>query len=194
MISKLAKGTACFFVDNKIIEVEDSEVYAYGIELLLSTIFNLIIAIIIALISNEFIPCVINLTAFVTIRMYAGGYHADTHWGCMLTLVCVLSAFILIIKTFSTATIRFLSPILWVLSVLILYKFAPVEHPNKPISEKKKMKLRKKSLISFFIWTIFCIIFYFVKTEVCFYAVTGIFTLTCAMVAGKIKLLIKSYS
>lgn len=76
MISKLAKGTACFFVDNKIIEVEDSEVYAYGIELLLSTIFNLIIAIIIALISNEFIPCVINLTAFVTIRMYAGGYHA----------------------------------------------------------------------------------------------------------------------
>ena len=174
--------------------MEDSEVYAYGIELLLSTIFNLIIAIIIALISNEFIPCVINLTAFVTIRMYAGGYHADTHWGCMLTLVCVLSAFILIIKTFSTATIRFLSPILWVLSVLILYKFAPVEHPNKPISEKKKMKLRKKSLISFFIWTIFCIIFYFVKTEVCFYAVTGIFTLTCAMVAEKIKLLIKSYS
>ena len=165
MISKLAKGTACFFVDNKIIEVEDSEVYAYGIELLLSTIFNLIIAIIIALISNEFIPCVINLTAFVTIRMYAGGYHADTHWGCMLTLVCVLSAFILIIKTFSTATIRFLSPILWVLSVLILYKFAPVEHPNKPISEKKKMKLRKKSLISFFIWTIFCIIFY-IKNEI----------------------------
>lgn len=192
MISKLAKGTACFFVDNKIIEVEDSEVYAYGIELLLSTIFNLIIAIIIALISNEFIPCVINLTAFVTIRMYAGGYHADTHWGCMLTLVCVLSAFILIIKTFSTATIRFLSPILWVLSVLILYKFAPVEHPNKPISEKKKMKLRKKSLISFFLWTIFCIIFYFFKSEICFYSVTGIFTLNCAMIAEKIRLHMKS--
>lgn len=192
MISKLAKGTACFFVDNKIIEVEDSEVYAYGIELLLSTIFNLIIAIIIALISNEFIPCVINLTAFVTIRMYAGGYHADTHWGCMLTLVCVLSAFILIIKTFSTATIRFLSPILWVLSVLILYKFAPVEHPNKPISEKKKMKLRKKSLISFFVWTIFCIIFYFFKSEICFYSVTGIFTLNCAMIAEKIRLHMKS--
>ena len=32
MISKLAKGTACFFADNKIIEEEDSEVYAYGIE------------------------------------------------------------------------------------------------------------------------------------------------------------------
>ena len=192
MISKLAKGMACFFSDNKIIAAEDSEVYAYGIELLLSTIFNLVVAIIIALISNEFIPCVINLTAFVTIRMYAGGYHADTHWGCMLTLVCVLSAFILIIKTFSTATIRFLSPILWVLSVLILYKFAPVEHPNKPISEKKKMKLRKKSLISFFVWTIFCIIFYFFKSEICFYSVTGIFTLNCAMIAEKIRLHMKS--
>lgn len=192
MISKLAKGTACFFADNKIIEAEDSEVYAYGIELLLSTIFNLAIAIIIALISNEFIPCFINLSAFVTIRMYAGGYHADTHWGCMLTLVCVLSIFILIIKTIGITTMSILSPILWILSAFILYRFAPVEHPNKPILEKKKMKLRKKTLISFFVWTIFCITFYFVRSEICFYAVTGIFTLTCAMVAEKIKLHMKS--
>jgi len=47
---KTRKRYGVFFCDNKIIEVEDSEVYAYGIELLLSTIFNLIIAIIIALI------------------------------------------------------------------------------------------------------------------------------------------------
>lgn len=120
MISKLAKGMACFFFDNKIIAAEDSEVYAYGIELLLSTIFNLVVAIIIALISNEFIPCFFNLTAFVTIRMYAGGYHADTHWGCMLTLVCVLSVFILSIKTISITTMSILSPILWILSAIIL--------------------------------------------------------------------------
>ena len=49
MISKLAKGMACFFSDNKIIAAEDSEVYAYGIELLLSTIFNLVVAIILIL-------------------------------------------------------------------------------------------------------------------------------------------------
>ena len=144
MISKLAKGTACFFVDNKIIEAEDSEVYAYGIELLLSTIFNLIIAIIIALISNEFIPCVINLTAFVTIRMYAGGYPADTHWGCMLTLACVLIIFILIIKTISLTVMMISIPIMWILSAIIIFIFSPVEHPNKPISYKKKLKLRNK--------------------------------------------------
>ena len=156
MISKLAKGTARFFVNNKMIEAEDSEVYAYGIELLLSTIFNLIIAIIIALISNEFIPCVINLTAFVTIRMYAGGYHADTHWGCMLTLACVLTIFILIIKTISLTVMMISIPIMWILSAIIIFNFSPVEHPNKPISDKKKLKLRKKALISFFVWTAFC--------------------------------------
>lgn len=192
MISKLAKSTACFFVNNKIIEAEDSEVYAYGIELLLSTIINLAVAIIIALSANEFIPCFINLTAFVTIRMYAGGYHADTHWGCTFTLSCILVIFILIIKKVSLISMRISAPIMWFLSALILLIFVPVEHPNKPISEKKKIKLRKKSLISFFIWTIFCIIFYFVKSEICFYAVTGIFTLTCAMIAEKIKLHMKS--
>lgn len=187
MISKLAKGTACFFVDNKIIEAEDSEVYAYGIELLLSTIFNLIIAIIIALISNEFIPCVINLTAFVTIRMYAGGYHADTHWGCMLTLACVLIIFILIIKTISLTVMMISIPIMWILSAIIIFIFSPVEHPNKPISDKKKLKLRKKALISFFVWTAFCTIFYFIKSEISFYAMTGMFTVAGAIIAEKIK-------
>lgn len=47
MISKLAKSMALFFADKNLIAAEDKEVYAYGAELLLSTVFNLIIALVI---------------------------------------------------------------------------------------------------------------------------------------------------
>lgn len=50
MISKLAKSMALFFADKNLIAAEDKEVYAYGAELLLSTVFNLVIALVIALI------------------------------------------------------------------------------------------------------------------------------------------------
>lgn len=188
MISEISKRTAGFLSKNMIIETEYEEVYAYGIEILLSTILNFIVALTIALISHEFVACLLNLTAFVTIRIYAGGYHADTHWGCMTTLVGVLLIFIFVIKVISLKLMMILSPILLIISAVVIFKYAPVEHPNKPLSEKKKLKLRKKTLISLSIWILFCIFFYFIKAEFTFYAVSGIFSLAVALIAEIIKL------
>lgn len=188
MISDISKRTAGFLSKNMIIETEYEEVYAYGIEILLSTILNFIVAFIIALISHEFVACLINLTAFVTIRIYAGGYHADTHLGCMTTLIGVLLIFIFVTKFISLELIMILSPILLIISAVIIFKYAPVEHPNKPLSDKKKLKLRRKALISLSIWILFCICFYFIKTELTFYAVSGIFSLAVALITERIKL------
>ncbi len=188
MISEISKRTAGFLSKNMIIETEYEEVYAYGIEILLSTILNFIVALTIALISHKFVACLLNLTAFVTIRIYAGGYHADTHWGCMTTLVGVLLIFIFVIKVISLKLMMILSPILLIISAVVIFKYAPVEHPNKPLSEKKKLKLRKKTLISLSIWILFCIFFYFIKAEFTFYAVSGIFSLAVALIAEIIKL------
>lgn len=188
MISEISKRTAGFLSKNMIIETEYEEVYAYGIEILLSTILNFIVALIIAIISHEFVACLINLTAFVTIRIYAGGYHADTHLRCMTILIGVLLIFIFVIKVISLKLMMILSPILLIISAVIIFKYAPVEHPNKPLSDKKKLKLRRKALISLSIWILFCICFYFIKIEFTFYAVSGIFSLTVALIAEIIKL------
>lgn len=188
MISEVSKRTAGFLSKNMIIETEYEEVYVYGIEILLSTILNFIVAFIIALISHEFVACLINLIAFVTIRIYAGGYHADTHLGCMTTLVGVLLIFIFVIKLVSLKLMMMLSPIMLIISAIIIFKYAPVEHPNKPLSDKKKLKLRRKALISLLIWILFCMCFYFIKIEFTFYAVSGIFSLAVALIAEIIKL------
>lgn len=188
MISNISKRTAEFLSKNMIIKTEYEEVYAYGIEILLSTILNFILALTIALISHEFVACLINLTAFVTIRIYAGGYHADTHSGCMITLFCVLVMFIFVIKVISLKLMMILYPLLLTISIVIIFKYAPVEHPNKPLSDKKKLKLRRKALISLSMWTSFCICFYFIKAEFTFYAVSGIFSLAVALIAERIKL------
>lgn len=189
MIAKLAKSTACFFVKNQLVEAEDEEVYAYGMEILLSTVFNLVIALGIALITNTFLPCLINLSAFVTIRIYAGGYHANTHEGCMLTLIMVQGIFVLIIKTISVETLKIFIPAMLIISIVIILRFAPVAHPNKPLSENLIIKLRRKAYISSLLWLTFTIVFMIIgKHNIGFYSSFGMFTISMAMIAEKIVL------
>ena len=52
MIARLSKRMASFFARNNVIKSEDEEVYEYGLQLLLSTVFNGIIALILAIISG----------------------------------------------------------------------------------------------------------------------------------------------
>lgn len=189
MIARIAKSTACFFVRNNLVDKEDEEVYAYGMELLLSTVFNLIIAVFIAIITDTFIPCLINLTAFVSIRIYAGGYHADTHIGCMTTLTIVQSLFVAIIKMTPVKVIQISTPFMLAVSILLIIILAPVAHPNKPLSDRLKVKLRKKAYISTLIWTVFTLVFLiFGKPYISFCSAYGILTVSGAMTAEIIKL------
>ena len=188
MISRLAKSTACFFVDNKIIEAEDAEVYSYGMELLISTVLNFAVAIVIAVATKSILPCLVNLAAFLTLRVNAGGYHADTHLGCTMTLVSTLLIFIFAEKNISEVAMFFNSLMMLLLSNILIIMLSPVEHPNKPISEDMKRKLRDKSVKWAGIWTVFCIVFIVVDVRFCFYAASGVFTIAMAMIAEKIKL------
>ena len=49
MIAQLSKRIASFFVHSKVIESENEQVYEYGLELLISTLLNSVIALVLAL-------------------------------------------------------------------------------------------------------------------------------------------------
>ncbi len=187
MITRFAERMACFFVENKIIEDEDKSVYSYGMELLLSTIFNFILALTVSLLTRSFIPCFINLAAFLTIRVNAGGYHADTHLGCMMTLAVVLLFFIVVAKNAPNSFMMLCSPIMITLSDITIVVLSPVEHPNKPLNDDKKKKLKRKSIVWSVFWTLFGLIFLFFNIKISFYSTSGMLTIALAMIAEKIK-------
>lgn len=77
----------------KIVEESREAIYAYGMELLLSDVLNILIVLLIALISHTF-PAVIIFTAvFMGLRKFVGGYHANSHLSCIFTLVAVMLTF-----------------------------------------------------------------------------------------------------
>lgn len=156
MIAKLAKSTAYFFVEKQVVKKEDEEVYAYGMELLYSSILNIALAVIIAIITNTVYPTAAFLTAFIVMRQYIGGYHAKTHLGCMSILSAVLCCFAVLSRYIPTECEILISMPAIGLSMFLILKFAPVEHPNKPLTDKEKSRLRKSGIISAF--TVFILV------------------------------------
>lgn len=147
MLENLAKSTARFFVSQNIVKSEYEEIYAYGMEIILSTVFNGLIVLIIAILSDTVLLSLLFFTAFILMRRSAGGYHAKTHIGCTMILIAVHLMFIVLIHVIPDSVIPILSYFSIAYSCISVYLFAPAEHPNKPLSSGDRRKLRLKSLI-----------------------------------------------
>ena len=98
MIAQLSKRIASFFVHSRVIESKNEQVYEYGLELLISTLLNGVIALVLALFSRTLWQCICFLVVFIFLRKSAGGFHAKTHLGCCSILAAVLGIFIVLIK------------------------------------------------------------------------------------------------
>ena len=147
MISKLAKSIAHFFVVQNITEDSKEVIYAYGMELLISDVLNTIIALLIALFSHTLPAVVVFIAVFMGLRQFVGGFHANSHLSCMFTLVMVMMVFSYGICNVSGHITPIFSISFIMIALPIILCIAPVPHPNKPMSEEKSVKLRKRSCI-----------------------------------------------
>ena len=91
------------------------------------------------------------------LRKYSGGVHASTPFNCILIgiIVAVLPAYLIKSINLNINYIVFIGAILYITSLIIIYKLAPVDSPNKPIKKEQKIKkLKKSSLIVLSIYMI----------------------------------------
>ena len=147
VISKLAKNIAHFFVVKNITEESKEVIYAYGMELLISDVLNTLIVLMIALISHTLPAVIIFIAVFMVLRRFVGGYHANSHLSCMLTLVMVMLVFSYGICNISGQTAQVFSISFITMALPIIFCITPVPHPNKPMSAEKGIRLRKRSII-----------------------------------------------
>jgi accessory gene regulator B len=145
MLERMARRITMISIDHKVIAAEDEDIYIYGWSLMLSTLASTLMMILIGALAAEFFGSLLYILFFVSLRVLAGGYHANTYLKCfMWTLFFYLVALAVcayLPVAWTTGTII----VLISLSVVITFIFAPADHPNKPLSDKRKALFRKKS-------------------------------------------------
>ena len=126
------------------------------------------------------------MAVFIILRRTAGGYHADTHIGCMAILIIVHIAFVILIKNISADVSVIYSIGSIIFSPVSVYVFAPVEHPNKPLKTSERDILRRKAVLYVTIIAavnILCVLFKSIDISV--YISSGLYVSTAAMLSEK---------
>lgn len=163
------------------------EEMSYGFEIILSTFLSVGAVLIIATLFNMFYDCIVFLCVFMPLRMYTGGYHAQTHLTCFLILLLDMFVGVIFMSLLQNSIFVF-SVIVMVLSVIIVTLYAPVVHENYPLSKQQVQNSRKKGFLVLFAVVIGIILFLTTKNYgISFCASFGLASVSVSILVAKIQ-------
>ncbi len=187
MISNLSSFLADKFFSNSSANEDERELYVYGLFMFLSHFTYLVLVCVLGCLLNCVIESIIFYLAFYQIRRYAGGYHAKTEIRCE---ICSLLLMLLSIIAIKLSCLYNLQILLFgsLIATIVIFFIAPLDTPEKPLSEKEFIFFRKKTRISLIIILLIAIISYSFEQNILFLPCSiSIVTESVLIVAGKIK-------
>lgn len=188
MITKLSNKITAYFVVKDIISIEEIDIYEYSFELMLASIFNLIAIIAIGFGTSNFIETILFAITFVTIRTVAGGYHASTHFRCMIILIIDFSALIIMLELMPAYIMNIVNIILIVVGVIIILILPTVDSANNKLSSERKNKLKLISVLYVVFYSVVSMVLIYFSIDMIALSITySVFSVALSMLAGTIK-------
>lgn len=137
--------TLALYITNRCLgqagQSEQKDITVYGAELLISSVVETIIVLVMGLVFGRLIETVLFLAFFCPLRSMSGGYHAPGYRSCTIIFSSIFLIMILVLQPMPL----WLQIILLVISSITIWILAPVEDANKPLGEKRRKRLKKKS-------------------------------------------------
>lgn len=159
MIEQASVKLADKLIKEKIITLEDKEVYSYGFQLLLSMILKGTGLVILGLVTGYLTETVIFVLSFGLLRIFAGGVHAHSYFKCFaVTVVLVYGSIWLSSLMIGYSSVVLTLSMILILSNIMVLLFSPIDSPNKPLSESEKRKNRHRSIMVITIGSILILI------------------------------------
>lgn len=173
MIEQISKYLAKSICNSNINGKDKYEIIAYGIEIILATVINIIVVLLIALIFNKLTVTIVYLGVFMAFRTYTGGYHSKTHFRCCSLLVFTVIMEYILLKILN-ANLVCSSFLLLIFSHIIVFFFAPIADANKPISASQRKFSRKICIVeSVLLWCVALVLYTTNQNELLFSASYG---------------------
>ena len=128
-----------------IIQKDEVAVCKYGIDIFISSFLEIASILLIAAVLGNFVETVLLFLAFIPLRVYAGGYHADTKLKCYLISLMMygIAYGIATVLPCETYLLNVFGTIFSLITVLIK---APIIHRNKTVNAVERKRYRKISI------------------------------------------------
>lgn len=142
----ISNSIAKWAIKNNFIQEDDQELFNYGIKLFFRFIENILMALVIGICMGLLWESIVFSICYISLRRYAGGYHAKTPGKCFILSVILIVAVLSIIKysAFTNIVPQFICVFI---AAVTIFRWAPIESPNKPLSLMEKKAFQKKSRV-----------------------------------------------
>ena len=186
-MGKISNIITSILVENDFIAYSDYAVCQYGINVFIISVTEIGFVLILSLFLRNSIETLIWLTTFIPVRIYAGGYHADTRLKCFGVFIITYLVFSVMLMTIPIYIDLYLF-MTW-FTMLAIFKWAPVQHKNKHVSESEKVFFRKMAIIFVSIEGVVAtaILLLNIHNIYSMAVIYGLFTAGISLLAGKIK-------
>ena len=169
------------------IQKSDIDICRYGIEVFIISVLEVASLLFISLFAGNFIYTLLFLCSFLPVRVYGGGYHADTRLRCYLLFLAVYALFSIAVRFEPHIQYGAFLMIIPVLSLAAVTLWAPLS--GKTVNERERKKYRRVSIgfATAEAVIVICSVpldFYNIYTYI---IILGTLTMLLSMIAGKLK-------
>lgn len=192
MFRYLAEDIAFLLIKNKILDIEDRDIYVYGLEAILLNSLLLIAMFLVSLPFGAVMHFLGFVVFFIPLRMFVGGYHAKRSETCFVVSV-VIYVITLVITMFNPYIYRnrWLM-VVTIISLVILLVWSPVINPKHPLAD---YQIKRNKKIAYTIIALeFALFLVFCKLNLTIASSLEVFILTVTIVflIGKVETKVKS--
>ncbi len=147
MTNRIALGITDFFLSKGMVKIEEYNICAYGVDLIISGILNAFFVILTGLMINKAVYALVCLIIMIVLRTFTGGYHANTHLGCNSVFIIVFLASVEILELCVTYSMDIIIWLLVSVGIILVAKKTPIKNKNKIVTELESVKYKKASII-----------------------------------------------
>lgn len=162
ILPSISNHIALYLSRNLASDVDNCEIYAYGLEILLGATIKLLIILASAWLLNSLNTTLVVLITYAALRCFGGGAHMNIYFKCLLVgSTIIVSLGRLSNHNLDSDFLHYLVIIAAISALVICFKWVPGDTAIKPIRDpsicsKQKMKM----LIMILLWS--CVVLYLI--------------------------------
>lgn len=134
----------------KAIKSDEKDLYAYAFGLLISSAYTWGTFILLGLFFDSLLAAICFLILYIPLRVFCGGFHRKSYFKCYVSSLFLFLSIFFISRVPLLDKINLGLLLVLPLTIWCIFKFAPMEDPNKPLDSyeiAKYSKISKKILV-----------------------------------------------
>ena len=143
MFNRLSENIAFLLIKNKILDIENRDIYIYSLEVILLNLSIVMICFLMSIFTNSLIHFVAYVLFFIPLRILVGGYHCNHSETCLMLSVSVYAATIFMVKYKIEVCTETISVVLALISCIVILIWSPLINKNHPLDNYRIRRNKK---------------------------------------------------